>query len=191
MIQKIGFRRAIFKCHPSTFIKNQIDLSKSAQMTIFLADNNVKVCGWWLLLSAPRWRHLATCGDNRDNREHLTLALELPTLAGQALARLNCPGENKGWENISSFKYSWLAPSRPARCTIVPAIPTLTSRRPPLPRDRPVFRPVMSPGYGRPASHFGRRKWRKSTNTLRQTITLLESKFHLNINNDAPYIRSV
>ena len=69
----------------------------------------------WLLLSAPRWRHLATCGDNRDNREHLTLALELPTLASQALARLNCPGENKGWENISSFKYSWLAPSRPAR----------------------------------------------------------------------------
>ena len=68
----------------------------------------------WLLLSAPRWRHLATCGDNRDNREHLTLALELPTLAA-ALVRLNCPGENKGWENISSFKYSWLAPSRPAR----------------------------------------------------------------------------
>ena len=115
MLQKIWFRRAIFKCHPSTFIKNQIDLSKSAQMTIFLADNNVKVCGWWLLLSAPRWRHLATCGDNRDNREHLTLALELPTTLAAALVRLNCPGENKGWENISSFKYSWLAPSRPAR----------------------------------------------------------------------------
>ena len=75
-----------------------------------------------------------------------------------ATARLNCPGENKGWENISSFKYSWLAPSRSAQLSH-------HGGRPQLPRDRPVFRRVMSPGCGRSASHFGRRKWRKPTNT--------------------------
>ena len=140
----------------------------------------------WLLLSAPRWRHLATCGDNRDNREHLTLALELPTLAA-ALVRLNCPGENKGWENISSFKYSWLAPSRPARCTIVPAIQLSHHGGRPLPRDRPVFRPVMSPDCG--LTLWTQKMTQTHKYRLNKYSNILDTFYvDININNEAPYI---
>ena len=124
-----------------------------------------------LLPGGDIWPHAETT-PIIENTWHWPWCCRHPDTSQPATARLNCPGENKGWENISSFKYSWLAPSRPAQLSH-------HGGRPQLPRDRPVFRRVMSPGRGRQASHFGRRKWRKCTNT--DSINISDT-FYVDIN---------